>query len=109
MDMSRPYDNTALRLFSKIMPIGHINQHDFAKFAKWKSAPAWIPIFQEIGFSMNTDILGKLVPAWIPNPKDKDIGSGEFGSNENADIPGKSASTWIPNPILSERILETLI
>ncbi|CAB5394656.1 unnamed protein product [Rhizophagus irregularis] len=75
------------------MPIGHINQHDFAKFAKWKSAPAWIPIFQEISSGVDTNILGK----------------SEFSFNEDADIPGKSAPTWIPNPILSERILETLI
>ncbi|CAB4419490.1 unnamed protein product [Rhizophagus irregularis] len=34
-----------------------------------KSAPAWTPIFQEIGSSVDADILGLSVPAWIPKPK----------------------------------------
>ncbi|CAB4419618.1 unnamed protein product [Rhizophagus irregularis] len=66
-----------------------------------KSVPAWIPIFQEFGSNVDTDIPDKKsVPAWIPFPK-------EFGSGVDTDIPGnrlqcgrrysrKSAPTWTP-------------
>ncbi|CAB4419617.1 unnamed protein product [Rhizophagus irregularis] len=47
-----------------------------------KSVPAWIPIFQEFGSNVDTDIPDKKsVPAWIPFPK-------EFGSGVDTDIPG---------------------
>ncbi|CAB4419492.1 unnamed protein product [Rhizophagus irregularis] len=46
-----------------------------------KSAPTWMPIFQEISSNVDADIPGISVPAWIPNPKDKN-----------------SVPAWIPNP-----------